>query len=141
MITIPNQELKRIDNDSRGVQSNALAVKILERLSSYYFVIHNLELLAPSREDINTQGKLDNFHNTVCQLISESLLALTECQSSWCKLYPTINALVTDIAIITNTPNGIMLISPQESHKLFFFSQPQKPGLVELEEAQPSLAH
>ncbi|MFJ1267676.1 hypothetical protein ACD661_03775 [Legionella lytica] len=38
VIFIDNQKLEAIDGDSGGVQSNALAVKILERISSYYYV-------------------------------------------------------------------------------------------------------
>lgn len=34
---IPNESLDRIDTDSRGVKTNALAVKILERIITYYY--------------------------------------------------------------------------------------------------------
>lgn len=38
LITVPGHILEKIDNNQQGVKSNSLAVKILERISSYYFV-------------------------------------------------------------------------------------------------------
>ena len=38
VIFIDNQKLEAIDKDPRSVKSNALAVKILERISSYYYI-------------------------------------------------------------------------------------------------------
>lgn len=37
IITIPKAQLENIDKGTNGAQSNSLAVKILERISSYYF--------------------------------------------------------------------------------------------------------
>lgn len=108
-------------------------------LKEWLLLIHNLEMLTPSRENLESPAKLDNFHQAVCKQLSDSLSALTKCQSSWQHLYPIINALVKNIAIITNIPVGILLTVPKDNHKLFFFSQPPERKTVTSDEKRYSL--
>lgn len=72
VFTFPHQRLAEIDNDRVGAQSNCLAVKILERLSAYYFA-HNWLTSSISAHNGNDRYAGDQASQFVGKLLDVSV--------------------------------------------------------------------